>query len=228
MITATEATMKPPPVQKQPETPETSDWQEFRKKRTRDKILAAAEELFAEKTYAGTTTREIAKRAGVGIGTVFSHFPDKPSLAGALLGDQLEAAMERAKLPAPDGTEILDEILGICGGLYTAYAAQIDLSRALMAEALFGGSSETQRFKTSFKEMVALMEDRLADAQARGELPSRLDARISARGCYADYLMVLVASLQSGTLDVALMLRQMTLLLKERLALHAGDSTSHS
>ena len=42
---------------------------------TRSRIVEATAELHAEKGVAGTTFRDIAARADVGIGTVYHHFP---------------------------------------------------------------------------------------------------------------------------------------------------------
>ncbi len=44
------------------------------------KILAAATEMFAEKGFAGTSTSEIAKKAGVAEGTIFRHYKTKKEL----------------------------------------------------------------------------------------------------------------------------------------------------
>ena len=46
----------------------------------RDTILAAATELFATHGYSGTSTAQIAKKAGVAHGTVFHHFGNKENL----------------------------------------------------------------------------------------------------------------------------------------------------
>jgi AcrR family transcriptional regulator len=54
---------------------------------TGDKILLAAIDLMAEKGYNGTTTKEIAARAGVNEVTLFRHFGSKQKL--------LEAAFDR-------------------------------------------------------------------------------------------------------------------------------------
>ena len=43
----------------------------------RDLILAAAREIFGEKGYHSTTSEEIAKRAGVGKGTIYQYFESK-------------------------------------------------------------------------------------------------------------------------------------------------------
>jgi AcrR family transcriptional regulator len=44
------------------------------------KILIAAIEYFSEKGYAGTSTSEIAKKAGVAEGTIFRHYKTKKDL----------------------------------------------------------------------------------------------------------------------------------------------------
>lgn len=52
--------------------------------RNRAKILAAAEEVFAAEG-ATASTEEVARRAGVAIGTVFRHFPTKYDLLAAIM-----------------------------------------------------------------------------------------------------------------------------------------------
>ncbi|MEV4320436.1 helix-turn-helix domain-containing protein [Actinocrispum sp. NPDC049592] len=52
--------------------------------RNRARILAAAEEVVAEMGV-GASTEEVARRAGVAIGTVFRHFPTKDDLLTAIM-----------------------------------------------------------------------------------------------------------------------------------------------
>jgi AcrR family transcriptional regulator len=52
---------------------------------TRGRILAAARELYASKGSRGTTTREVADRAGVNEATLFRHFRTKTQLLAAML-----------------------------------------------------------------------------------------------------------------------------------------------
>jgi AcrR family transcriptional regulator len=66
-------------------------------------IITAAASLFAAKGFQGTTTREIAKTAGISEALVFKHFPTKRALYAAILAEKahfselLEAAEEAAK-----------------------------------------------------------------------------------------------------------------------------------
>ncbi|NUR85280.1 MAG: TetR/AcrR family transcriptional regulator [Nonomuraea sp.] len=58
-------------------------------RRNRDQVLAAARETFDEQ---GTeaSLREVARRAGVGIGTLYRHFPTREALLQALLADAFD------------------------------------------------------------------------------------------------------------------------------------------
>ncbi len=51
----------------------------------RRRILRAAEEVFAERGYAGATTREIAERAGIGKRMLFYYYPTKDGVYRAVL-----------------------------------------------------------------------------------------------------------------------------------------------
>ncbi|AVT29922.1 TetR family transcriptional regulator [Plantactinospora sp. BC1] len=63
--------------------------------RNRARILAAAEEVFAEHGVAAST-EEVAARAGVAIGTVFRHFPTKNDLLAAIMKGVLAGLVEQA------------------------------------------------------------------------------------------------------------------------------------
>ena len=51
---------------------------------TQEKILKAAQQLFARRGYGATTTRELAKVAGVAEGTLFRHFENKKAILVAV------------------------------------------------------------------------------------------------------------------------------------------------
>jgi AcrR family transcriptional regulator len=47
---------------------------------TRSKILSTARSLFAHRGYDGTTTKELAEKAGIAEGTLFRHFTNKKAI----------------------------------------------------------------------------------------------------------------------------------------------------
>ena len=63
--------------------------------RNREKVLAAARELFEQRGVANVTIDEIARAAGVGKGTVFHRFGDRAGLVMALVDDEERALQER-------------------------------------------------------------------------------------------------------------------------------------
>jgi AcrR family transcriptional regulator len=68
--------------------------------RNRRRVLAAAQDLFAERGVAAVTMDDVAARAGVGKGTLYRRFGDKGRLAVALL-DQHERALQARILGGP-------------------------------------------------------------------------------------------------------------------------------
>lgn len=79
---------------------------------TRARILRVAEELFRERGYDEAQIRKIAADAGLSIGAVFNHFPDKPTLWREAMGRE-----------APDVIDFLRRLAthqGAAGGYQTA------------------------------------------------------------------------------------------------------------
>lgn len=64
------------------------------KQDNRAAILKAAAELFAEKGFERTTTRDIAQRAGLAAGTMFNYFPSKETMAMRMVNEALLAGID--------------------------------------------------------------------------------------------------------------------------------------
>lgn len=71
-------------------------------RRNRARILAAAEEVFTAKG-AGASTEEVARLAGVGIGTVFRHFPTKEDLLKAIVTASVVRLAEQTQTLLAEG-----------------------------------------------------------------------------------------------------------------------------
>jgi AcrR family transcriptional regulator len=59
-------------------------------RRNYDRLLAAATAVFAERGADDVSLEEIARRAGVGIGTLYRHFPARQALLEAVYKDQVD------------------------------------------------------------------------------------------------------------------------------------------
>ncbi|GAA0627591.1 TetR/AcrR family transcriptional regulator [Kutzneria viridogrisea] len=65
-------------------------------RRNRARVLAVAQDVFEEEGLA-VPIDEIARRAGVGVGTVYRHFPTKESLFEAIVVDRLQRIGSQAR-----------------------------------------------------------------------------------------------------------------------------------
>jgi AcrR family transcriptional regulator len=74
--------------------------------RNRERILDAAEQVFA-KEGPGASTELVARGAGVGVGTVFRHFPTKEALLLELLRTRMAQLAEEADAVAPEREDAL-------------------------------------------------------------------------------------------------------------------------
>jgi AcrR family transcriptional regulator len=79
------------------------------KEATRERIEAAALELFRAQGFEATTTRDIAKAAGIAVGTLFNYFAAKEAIVAALAEDGLAKAQASVARQPP--TETLEEDL---------------------------------------------------------------------------------------------------------------------
>ncbi len=77
---------------------------------TRAKIIAAARELFERNGTRGTTTREVAEKAGVNEATLFRHFGSKRALLDAMREEACGVEQFRSILSALPGVDFADDL----------------------------------------------------------------------------------------------------------------------
>lgn len=85
-----------------------------RSRRTVERILAAAAVVFDEAGYAGATTNDIAREAGISIGSLYQYFPHKDALLVELAHrhvDSVVAAVDAFASSTVSDTVDLDALL---------------------------------------------------------------------------------------------------------------------
>jgi len=104
--------------------------------RTAERILEAAETLFAERGYAGTTLRDVAAKVGLRNPSLYNHFPSKESLYAAVLergiSPMLEALSAFAEAEQQDSTAVIRRMLELL-------AQRPNLAQLIQHEILAGG-----------------------------------------------------------------------------------------
>src|SRR6516164_8038263 len=101
------------------------------------RIKEAARELFVAKGFDDTTTREIALRAGVGIGTIFVYAENKRDLLFLIVNEDLEKVEQTAESAVEDSASVLENLLRVARLHYRLFAQQPTLSRLVLREMVF-------------------------------------------------------------------------------------------
>jgi AcrR family transcriptional regulator len=155
-------TAEPLAPARRPERPMRAD-----ARRNYERLLAAANAAFAERGP-DASLDDIAQRAGVGIGTLYRHFPTRQALLEAVYRDQIEAlrAEAEALLDAPSPREALAAWLR---SILAHNVAQRGLKEALMNGE---GSALVAESKAQMRAAGAAL---LARAQQAGAVRSDLD-----------------------------------------------------
>jgi AcrR family transcriptional regulator len=129
--------------------------------RNRQRLLEAAGEVFAEQ---GTdaSLEAVAARAGVGIGTLYRHFPNRQALLEALyVGEVEEVCRSAAALEGADPWDALS-------GWFERFIAYMGTKRALAAELLNYLDQDAPLFQVCRTSMFEAGEPLLKRAQEAG------------------------------------------------------------
>jgi AcrR family transcriptional regulator len=135
-------------------------------RRNRDQILRAAKEIFASQGI-GVPMEEIARRAEVGVGTLYRRFPDREALIRAVFRDSFRAVAVETRAALAEEPTAWDALVRIM-----RQSAQLRLSMRLhtysaAVAAVVRADEESERFR---REAVDVLEQVMRRAQAEGTL----------------------------------------------------------
>ena len=115
---------------------------ERKKLATRDRIRAAAADLFTRHGYGAATMRQIARRAHVGLGTLFNYAEDKRDLVFLIFNEELNAITDVALAAPRPGQPLAGQLLAVCAVHYRWLAEKPALARILLQELTFYSSGK--------------------------------------------------------------------------------------
>ncbi|HEY2571195.1 MAG TPA: helix-turn-helix domain-containing protein [Solirubrobacteraceae bacterium] len=141
-------------------------------RRNRARILQAARELFASED-SEVQMDDIARRAGVGVGTVYRHFPDKEALMGELVRERFGAFNERLAEAVAD--ERSDPFEALAGAL-RANAASVAEDAATRYAFMREGEHVFAHAAAEMERFMALSTLLVERARRAGELAADFEA----------------------------------------------------
>ena len=139
---------------------------EQNKQEKRQRIRAAARELFSSLGYDAATMRQIAERAHVGLGTLFIYARDKRDLAFLICNEDLDVLTTEC-LRAPKATQpLLEQLIAVFRLHYHYFAADPSLSRIVLKEMTFySEGKEAAKFRQIRARLIAGIERLVRSAQ---------------------------------------------------------------
>jgi AcrR family transcriptional regulator len=161
-------------------------------RRNRDQILVAAREIFAERG-ADVPMEEIARRASVGVGTLYRRFVDRETLIRAVFRDTFQVVVDetRAALAEePTAWAALTRIMRQSAWLHVSVQA-----KSPRVTAVVRADEETSRIRD---ELLDMLDEVVRRAQEEGSLRRDVGA-----GDLAMLFVSVVHQTQSVTPDVA-------------------------
>ena len=120
---------------------------------TAERILDAAEDLFAEKGYAATSLGDVADRVGIRSPSLYNHFRNKEALYQAVL-DRLIVQFSRPLVEIADSDNLdRDLVLQWLETIVRMHHANPNLARLLQHAALSGGPHTNELIDRLFRPM---------------------------------------------------------------------------
>jgi AcrR family transcriptional regulator len=140
---------------------------------TRARILAATREIFERNGTRGTTTREVAERAGVNEATLFRHFGSKAALIGAMREDSCEIEAIRNLLGGLDGVDIAADIKTLANAAVRVMIGQRELMCIALAEdAIEHGPADFDAPEwRGPRQVIGLLTNYFAERVGEGRMP---------------------------------------------------------
>jgi len=147
----------------------------------RRQIVAVATGLFVKRGFKGTTTREIARRAGISEAVIFRHFSRKEELYRAIIDSKCDDSRGRSRLMAAlegkEGREVFREVAAF---LVREHREDPTLMRLLTHSALEKQDISEVFIKTRGLELIEFLEEHVKKLMRARDF-RRADASLAAR-----------------------------------------------
>ena len=161
---------------------------EKKKLETRERIRAAAAELFTRHGYAAATMREIAARAHVGLGTLFNYAEDKRDLVFLIFNEELNAITDVALAAPRPGQPLAAQLAAVFAVHYRWLAGKPALARILLQELTFYSSGkQAATFHGIRRRLIDGIEALVREARDRGEIQGKEKPALIARHIFFTY-----------------------------------------
>jgi TetR/AcrR family fatty acid metabolism transcriptional regulator len=147
----------------------------------RERILDAAERVFAQHGFFPARVSEIAKQAGVADGTIYLYFKSKDELLISLFESRMVRFNEMLAAAVSRETRPTDRLLCLVRTYLTLVREQPMVAEVLTIELRQSAKFMKEASNPHFGDLLRMLAGIVADGQAAGELGDAIPAPIAAR-----------------------------------------------
>jgi AcrR family transcriptional regulator len=163
-------------------------------KRNRDQIIAVAKTVFAE-SGAGVPMEEIARRAGVGVGTLYRRFPDRQALVLAVALENFASVLADARAAVTEEATAWDALVRL---MSSSRSLRLIIRLAVVDPRAWEKLRHSEQMRGYRDAIMRVLEDLVRDAQAEGTLRPDVGA-----GDVAVLVSMLIRRIPAPTEEVA-------------------------
>lgn len=147
---------------------------------TRERILEAAELVFADNGYHDALVDEIGKRTSMSKGGLYFHFPSKEELFFAVMDRLANKLVRRAEKAAANADSPVAAAEAALGAVVSALSKRKRLARLFVTQGYSMGNAFESKRAEIFDRFASVIRRQLDEAQKAGQI-DELDTGLASR-----------------------------------------------
>ncbi len=164
----------------------------------RERILAAAEQVFAARGFFQARVSEIAKAAGVADGTIYLYFKSKDDLLISLFEDRMELVNSQLNTALEGATDAPDKLRRFIRAYCELASRHPNTAEVITIELRQSSKFMKEYSNPRFADFLRLLASIIEEGQQAGSLHSEIPAPIAARSLFGALDELLLAWVLGG------------------------------
>jgi AcrR family transcriptional regulator len=163
----------------------------------KEKIIKAAKEILAEKSYGEISIKAIAKKAGIATGTFYLYFSNKEALIDSIVEEMYQELLAVIKSERSKYDCVFDKLQASMEACLKLFIKEENLAKILLVKLPGINNAFNKKLAEIEKELIKLTKKDLDDLKTQGLLPEQ-DTLVSATAFVGTFRQVLISWLKEG------------------------------
>ncbi|MBZ4686748.1 MAG: TetR/AcrR family transcriptional regulator, fatty acid metabolism regulator protein [Clostridia bacterium] len=163
----------------------------------KEKIIKAAKDILAEKSYGEISIKAIAKKAGIATGTFYLYFSNKEALIDSIVEEMYQELLAVIKSERSKYDCVFDKLQASMEACLKLFIKEENLAKILLVKLPGINNAFNKKLAEIEKELIKLTKKDLDDLKTQGLLPEQ-DTLVSATAFVGTFRQVLISWLKEG------------------------------